>query len=155
MNNHIKKIRRVLFLCTGNSCRSQMAEGLVNHYLSDTWEAYSAGTKPSGYVHPMAIKAMAELGIDIAETRSKSTEEFRDVEFDRVVTVCDQAAQNCPAWLGKGIVTHIGFPDPAKAEGTDAERMAMFRQVRDGLHDKVLDYLTRDTGALEVHIHAT
>ena len=67
MNNHIKKIRRVLFLCTGNSCRSQMAEGLVNHYLSDTWEAYSAGTKPSGYVHPMAIQAMAELGIDIAK----------------------------------------------------------------------------------------
>ena len=86
--------RRVLFLCTGNSCRSQMAEGLVNHFLGVTWEAHSAGTQPSGYVHPMAVQAMAELGIDLSSSRSKSTDEFRDVVFDRVVTVCDHAAKN-------------------------------------------------------------
>jgi arsenate reductase len=132
---------RVLFLCTGNSARSQMAEGLVNHFLGDTWEAFSAGTKPSGYVHPMAIQAMAELGIDISAHRSKSTEECRDVAFDRVITVCDHAAQNCPAWLGKGVVKHIGFPDPAAAEGSEQERLAVFRQVRDGLREKVFAYL--------------
>ena len=90
-------VQRVLFLCTGNSARSQMAEGLVNYFLGDTWEAYSAGTKPSGYVHPLAIEAMAELGIDISAQRSKSADEFREMELDRVITVCDQAAKNCPA----------------------------------------------------------
>ena len=131
----------VLFLCTGNSCRSQMAEGLVNRFLGDTWEAFSAGTQPSGYVHPMAIKTMAELGIDISTHRSRSTDEYRDVTFDRVVTVCDHAAQNCPAWLGKGVVKHIGFPDPATAKGSDEERLAIFRQVRDGLREEVFEYL--------------
>ncbi len=133
--------QKVLFLCTGNSCRSQMAEGLVNHYLGDTWVAFSAGTRPSGYVHPMAIQAMAELGIDISTYRSKSTDGFRDVAFDRVITVCDHAARNCPAWLGKGTVKHIGFPDPAGADGSDEERLAVFRQVRDGLQKKVFAYL--------------
>jgi arsenate reductase len=102
---------RVLFLCTGNSARSQMAEGLVNHFLAETWEAFSAGTKPSGYVHPLAIQVMVELGINLSAQRSKSTDEFRGVAFDRVIMVCDHAARNCPAWLGQGIVKHIGFPD--------------------------------------------
>ena len=132
---------KVLFLCTGNSCRSQMAEGLVNHFLSDTWEACSAGTKPSGYVHSMAIQAMAKLGIDISTQQSKSTDEFRDVAFDRVIIVCDHAVQNCPAWLGTGVVKHIGFPDPADAEGSDEERLAVFRKVRDGLREKVFECL--------------
>ena len=83
----------------------------------------------------------AELGIDLSSYRSKSTDEFRDLVFDCVITVCDHAAKNCPAWLGQGIVTHIGFPDPAKADGTDEERMAVFRQVRDGLREKVIAYL--------------
>ena len=135
---------RVLFLCTGNSARSQMAEGLVNHYLGEKWEASSAGTKPSGYVHPLAVRAMAELGIDISARRSKSTDEFRGVEFDRVITVCDQAAKNCPAWLGKGIVKHMGFPDPAAANGGEAERLAVLRAVRDGLRQEVLAYLETD-----------
>jgi len=135
---------KVLFLCTGNSARSQMAEGLVNHFLTDTWEAFSAGTKPSGYVHPLAIRAMAELGIDISAHRSKSTDEFRDVAFDRVITVCDQAARNCPAWLGTGVVQHMGFPDPAAAEGAEEQQLALFRQVRDGLRQKVLAYLQSD-----------
>ena len=132
---------KVLFLCTGNSCRSQMAEGLVNRFLGDTWEAFSAGTKPSGHVHPMAVQAMADLGIDISTHRSKSTDEYRDVTFDRVITVCDHAAQNCPAWLGKGVVKHIGFPDPVAAKGSDKERRAVFGQVRDGLRKKVFEYL--------------
>jgi arsenate reductase len=148
-------VKRVLFLCTGNSCRSQMAEGLVNHYLGERWEAFSAGTEPSGYVHPMAVRAMAELGIDISAGRSKSVDQYRHVAFDRVITVCDHAAKNCPAWLGKGTVMHIGFPDPATADGTDEERMAVFRQVRDGLREQVLAYLERETNPLEVHFDAT
>ena len=133
--------KQVLILCTGNSCRSQMAEGLINRFLGDTWQAYSAGTAPSGYVHPLAIKAMADLGIDISENRSQSTEEFRDERFDNVITVCDDAAENCPLWLGSGNVTHIGFPDPAKATGTDAEIFAVFQQVRDDIREQVLHYL--------------
>ncbi len=138
------QMKRVLFLCTGNSARSQMAEGLVNHLLGNTWQAFSAGTKPSGYVHPLAVQAMAKLDIDISTQRSKSTDEYRDVAFDRVITVCDHAAQNCPAWLGKGILKHIGFPDPAAAKGSDEERLAVFRQVHDGLREKVLAYLQSD-----------
>jgi arsenate reductase len=135
--------KRVLFLCTGNSARSQMAEGLVNHFLGDRWEAYSAGTAPTGHVHPLAIQAMAELGIDISAQRSKSVDEFRDIDFDLVITVCDQAAQNCPLWLGPGQVKHMGFPDPAAATGSEAERLEVFRQVRDGLHQEVLRYLEK------------
>jgi len=133
--------KRVLFLCTGNSARSQMAEGLVNHFLSETWEAYSAGTDPAGYVHPLAVQAMAELGIDISEQRSKSVDEFRNTAFDLVVTVCDNAAENCPLWLGPGHVVHIGFPDPAQAAGTQAEQLAAFRCVRDEIRWQVLDYV--------------
>jgi arsenate reductase len=133
--------KRVLFLCTGNSARSQMAEGLVNHLLEDSWEAYSAGTQPSGYVHPLAVRAMAELGIDISTQRSKSADEFREVEFDVVITVCDNAAKNCPFWLGSGRVTHKGFPDPAAAIGSEEERLAVFRQVRDGLRQEIFAYL--------------
>jgi arsenate reductase len=133
--------KRVLFLCTGNSARSQMAEGLVNHFLGDRWEAYSAGTAPTGHVHPLAIQAMAELGVDISAQRSKSVDEFRGTDFDLVITLCDQAAQNCPLWLGPGQVRHMGFPDPAVAIGSEAERLEVFRQVRDGLHQEVLRYL--------------
>jgi len=131
----------VLFLCTGNSCRSQMAEGLVNQFMGDRWEAFSAGTRPSGYVHPLAIKAMEELDIDISDQRSKSVDEFRGEAFEVVITVCDDAAENCPLWLGSGNIRHIGFPDPADASGSEAERLAVFRQVRDGLHRDVSRYL--------------
>lgn len=133
--------RRVLFLCTGNSARSQMAEGLVNHYLGDRWQAHSAGAAPSGYVHPLAIQAMAELGIDISGHRSKSTDEFRQVEFDVVVTVCDDAAENCPVWLHQGRTVHIGFPDPARATGSPEAQLAIFRQVRDGIYRRVVEFL--------------
>ena len=121
--------KRVLFLCTGNSARSQMAEGLINHFLGERWEAFSAGTKPAGYVHPMALRATAELGIDISAQRSKSVDEFRDTEFDFVITVCDNAAQNCPLWLGPGRAIHIGFPDPAAAVGSDDERLERMQAV--------------------------
>jgi len=133
--------KRVLFLCTGNSARSQMAEGLVNHLLGDRWEAFSAGTKPAGYVHPLAVQAMAELDIDISTHRSKSVGEFRQAEFDIIVAVCDTAAQNCPLWLGPGQVIHMEFPDPAATTGSERERLAVFRRVRDGIRDRIIGYL--------------
>ena len=128
--------RKVLFLCTGNSCRSQMAEAIVNARLGDEWEAVSAGTQPAGYVHPMALRALAEIGIE-HHGRSKHADEFRDVPFDLVVTVCDDAAENCPVWLGQGKRVHLGFPDPAKAAGTEDEVMAVFRAVRDQIAEQV------------------
>lgn len=128
--------RKVLFLCAGNSCRSQMAEAIVNARLGDRWEAVSAGTQPAGYVHPMALRTLAEIGID-HDGRSKQADEFRDAPFDLVVTVCDDAAENCPVWLGRGKRVHLGFPDPAKATGTDDEVRAVFRQVRDDIAHEV------------------
>jgi arsenate reductase len=119
-----------------------MAEGLTNHLLSNSWQAHSAGTEPAGYVHPLAIKAMAELDIDISHHRSKTTEVFKGMSFDLVVTVCDDAAENCPVWLGEGRVLHMSFPDPAKAEGTDDEKLEVFRQVRDDIREKLLPALS-------------
>ena len=146
--------RKVLFLCTGNSARSQMAEGLVNHFRGDQWQAVSAGTSPSGYVHPLSIRAVAELGIDISGNRSKSADEFRDTELDLVITVCDGAAKNCPVWLGQGRVVHIPFPDPAAATGSEDEQFVVFTQVRDGIRARVFEYLDHgvdeDTGGMEV-----
>jgi arsenate reductase len=132
--------RKVLFLCTGNSCRSQMAEAIVNARMGDEWEAVSAGTKPTGYVHPNALRALAEIGI-AHDGRSKHTDESRGVLFDLVVTVCDSAAEECPIWLGQGKRVHLGFPDPAKATGTDEEVMAVFRAVRDDIARKVPELL--------------
>ncbi len=142
--------RRVLFLCTGNSARSQMAEAWANHLLGDQWEAYSAGTEPTGYVHPLAIQAMAEVGIDISGARSKSVSEFMGQQFDLVITVCDHAAENCPLWLGTGRRVHMGFPDPAAATGIDEERLEVFRRVRDAIRDNVLPVLTE--GASDVGV---
>jgi arsenate reductase len=128
--------RSVLFLCTGNSCRSQIAEAIVNARLSDKWRAFSAGTEPAGYVHPKALQVLEEIGITHTG-QSKSTEQFREMDFDLVVTVCDDAAENCPVWLGKGKRTHLSFPDPAKAQGTDEETLAVFRSVRDAIADQI------------------
>lgn len=138
--------KRVLFLCTGNSARSQMAEAIVNARLGDTWEAFSAGTQPSGYVHPQAIAALAELGID-HQGRSKKPDVLREVAFDLVVTVCDDAAENCPVWLGQGRRVHLGFPDPAKATGSEAEVLAQFRTVRDAIAQAVPVLLQAQTEA--------
>ncbi len=132
--------RQVLFLCTGNSCRSHLAEAIVNARLGEEWQAVSAGTQPTGYVHPMAIRALAEIGIE-HHGESKSVDQFRTVPFDLVVTVCDSAAEECPVWLGRGKRVHLGFPDPAKAIGTDEEVMNVFRAVRDDMLAKIPDLL--------------
>jgi arsenate reductase len=128
---------RVLVLCTGNSARSQMAEGLINARLADRFVAFSAGTQPAGYVHPQAIAALREIGIDISQQRSKSLEEFRSEPFDVVITVCDDVAENCPVWLGQGQRTHIGFPDPAAAPFE--EQAQQFRVVRDAIQSQLLE----------------
>jgi arsenate reductase len=133
---------KVLFLCTGNSCRSHLAEAIVNARLRDDWSAVSAGTRPAGHVHLMAIRALAEIDIE-HQGRSKSVDEFRDVPFDLVVTVCDSAAEECPVWLGQGKRVHLGFLDPAKATGTDEEVMSVFRAVRDDMLVKIPDLLRR------------
>ena len=133
-------MKKVLFLCTGNSCRSQMAEAIVNARLGDAWQAFSAGTKPAGYVHPKALTALSEIGIQHTG-RSKMADEFRDVDFDLVVTVCDSAAEECPVWLGMGKREHHSFPDPAKAEGTEEENMNVFRAVRDDIEKEMVELL--------------
>ncbi|MFI5329854.1 MAG: arsenate reductase ArsC [Desulfobaccales bacterium] len=131
---------KVLFLCTENACRSQMAEGLVNHDLAGRVKAFSAGVSPSR-VNPRAIQVMAELGIDIRQQRSKSVAELAGESFDLVITLCDQAQQQCPFFPGDTEVRHVGFPDPARAAGTEAEIMAAFRQVRDDLRKKLIPLL--------------
>jgi arsenate reductase len=133
--------RKVLFLCTGNSCRSQMAEAIVNARLGDEWQAVSAGTKPAGYVHPKALAALAEIGIQHAG-RSKPADEFRGVDFDLVVTVCD-SAEECPVWLGRGKRVHQGFPNPAKAKGTDEQLMDAFRAVRDDMERELVKLISQ------------
>ncbi len=136
--------RRVLFLCTGNSCRSQLAEAIVNAQLGDQWEAFSAGTKPIGYVHSQALRVLDEIGITHQE-RSKLADEFRAVTFDLVLTVCDSAAEECPVWLGQGKRVHLGFPDPAQAAGTEDEVLKVFRAVRDDMQTKILKLLGDST----------
>ena len=119
--------KQVLFLCTGNSCRSQMAEAIINDRLGETWEAASAGTKPAASVHPKAVVALAEIGIRHAG-RTKSVDEFRGADLDLVVTLCDSAQEECPVWLGKGKRLHHDYPDPAKTDD-----MQDFRKVRDDM----------------------
>ncbi len=120
-----------------------MAEALVNHFLSGSWQAVSAGTQPAGFVHPLALQVLAELGIQ-HHGESKSADSFRGVKFERVITVCDDAAENCPVWLGAGVRSHLGFSDPARAEGSEAEKLAAFRAVRDQIREQVLDFLATD-----------
>jgi len=117
-----------------------MAEAIVNTRLGGQWLAFSAGTHPAGYVHPKALAALAEIGIE-HHGRSKSVNEFRQRAFDLVVTVCDDAAEECPVWLGPGHRVHVGFPDPAKARGSDEEVMAAFRQVRDAMIAQIIPLL--------------
>ena len=117
-----------------------MAEAIINARLSDAWQAVSAGTKPVGYVHPKALAVLSEVGIQ-HKGRSKPADEFRDVDFDLVVTVCDSAAEECPIWLGKGKRTHHSFPDPAIAQGTDEEVMNVFRAVRDTIQHDIIKML--------------
>lgn len=127
---------KILFLCTGNSCRSQLAEAIVNELMDNTWQAFSAGTRPAGYVHPKTIQVLNEIGIQ-HQGRSKHVDEFRDGDFDLVVTVCDPAAEECPIWLGPGKRAHHSFPDPAKAEGSEEEILEVFRNVRDKIRIEI------------------
>jgi arsenate reductase (thioredoxin) len=128
--------QRVLVLCTANSSRSQMTEGLLRHLAGDRVEVASAGTHPST-VNPLAIAAMQERGIDIRHHRSKHLSEFLGQPWDTVLTVCDNAAENCPIFPGRAERIHWSFPDPAAAEGTEAERLQVFREVRDTIETRL------------------
>jgi len=121
----------VLILCTGNSCRSHMAEGILRAAAGDLLEVHSAGSKPAGFVHPMAIEALREIGIDISSHTSKSMNEFLDRDIETVITVCGNADQACPVFPGQRNRHHWGFDDPAHATGTPGEILEEFRRVRD------------------------
>lgn len=129
-------MKKVLILCTGNSARSQMAEGLFRHEGGAQYEIFSAGTKPS-LVRPEAIAVMREIAIDISGHRSKSVAEFEGQSFDYVVTVCDNARNNCPVFPGGTARLHWSFEDPVAVEGTEAERLAAFRRIRDQIYERV------------------
>jgi arsenate reductase len=133
-------MRRVLILCTGNSARSQMAEGLMRHEAGDRFAAFSAGTKPSG-VRPEAIAAMAEIGIDISDQRSKSVDEFVASPPDLLITVCDSAREACPVFPAPVERLHWPFEDPATVAGPEEVRLAAFRRVRDQIHGRIRMFL--------------
>lgn len=133
-------MQSVLFLCTGNSCRSQMAEAIVNHDFKGEWQAFSAGTLPTGTVNPFALRVLNEIGIE-HQGRSKSIQEYYGQTFDHVITVCGDAEANCPVWLGHGKKVHIGFRDPAKFSGTEEQVLQAFREVRDQIRKEIIDYL--------------
>jgi arsenate reductase len=133
---------RVLFLCTGNSCRSQMAEGWLRHLAGDRFEVASAGTRPAG-LHPDAVLVMREAGVDIAGHRSKNVSEFLQQPFEFVITVCDSAKEACPYFPGKVQRLHWSFPDPAASSGTYEERLAVFRQVRDQIANRIRDFISQ------------
>jgi arsenate reductase (thioredoxin) len=135
--------RRVLVLCTGNSCRSQMAEGWIRDRLGDRWEVRSAGTHPVHAIHPLAVRAMAEAKIDISSGRPRSVSSFLNEPWDLVVTVCDHAAETCPVFPRPVRKLHVSFFDPAQAEGCDDERMVVFRRVRDEIRDRLLPEIER------------
>jgi len=131
--------KKILFLCTKNSVRSQMAEGLMNHLRADQFEAYSAGVEPL-WVHPYAIEVMKEMGIDISKQRSKHLDEFKQIPFDYIVSLCDNAAATCPVFEGGGERIHHAFTNPADAKGTEEEKKNVFRKVRDELKDYILSF---------------
>ena len=130
----------VLFLCTGNSCRSQMAEGWLRHLAGDRFQAFSAGLKPS-VVHPLAIEVMREAGIDISGQHSKDVSGLLGRRFAYIITVCDRAQQNCPIFPGPSLREHWPIEDPATAEGSHDERMVVFRKVRDDIEGRMRRFL--------------
>jgi len=136
--------KRVLFLCTGNSARSQMAEGFLRHIAGDKFEVFSAGVKPT-QVNPLAIKVMAEVGVDISKHRSKSAMEFIGEKFDYVITVCDNAKQTCPVFPGKYEKIHWSLEDPAEAQGSEEEKLVVFHKIRDKIKENILDFIKRQT----------
>ena len=136
---------RILVLCTGNSCRSQMAEGFFRHYGRAKVDVFSAGTEPKG-VNPTAVRVMNEAGIDISGHISNHVREYVDQKFDYVITVCDNAARNCPRFPGEGTKLHWPFDDPAEAMGTEEEVLAVFRRVRDDIGIRIKSWLEKSKG---------
>ena len=132
--------KKVLFLCTGNSCRSQMAEAVLNSIGAGRFEASSAGSKPAGCVHPLALRLLRELGYSVDGLRSKSMDEFRERRFDAVITVCDRAKGACPVWPGAEMIDW-SFEDPAEAAGTDEEKLVVFRRVFKGILQRLRLYV--------------
>ncbi|RQW90086.1 MAG: arsenate reductase ArsC [Geobacter sp.] len=135
--------KKVLFLCTANSCRSQMAEGIANYFLGDRLEAVSAGTEES-FVNPRAIAVLKEIGIDISQHRSKNLDEFSTQDFEYVITLCGDANEKCPLFFGGVRRTHLGFSDPAKATGGEEEILTEFRKVRDKIKNTLIDFFGRE-----------
>ena len=132
---------RVLFLCTGNSCRSQMAEGWTRFLSKGKVDAFSAGTEPKD-IHPMAVAVMVEVGVDISAQQSKPMEQFTGEAFDFVITVCDRAKAQCPVWPNVRERIHWSFDDPAEATGTEEQRLAVFRRVRNEIHHRLKLFFT-------------
>ncbi len=139
----ILKMKKILVLCTGNSCRSQIAEGLLKEFAGDKAEVFSAGIETHG-VNPRAIATMKEVGIDISQHTSNNVDEYRDVEFDFVITVCDNAKERCPYFPTKAKKFHHNFPDPAKATGTEEEILESFRQVREMIRVYCKDFIEKN-----------
>jgi arsenate reductase len=139
----------VLILCTGNSCRSHLAEGILRSLAGDLFEVHSAGSKPAGHVHPLAIRAMAEIGIDISGHRSKSMNEFLQMPIETVITVCGNADQACPIFPGQMNRHHWPFEDPALAVGMEEERLDVFRRVRDEIRATLVAYVAGRRDALK------
>jgi len=140
----MNKKLKILFLCTGNSCRSQMAEGWTRHLKGDLIEAYSAGIETHG-LNPRALKVMAEAGVDISKQKSENSEKYKEVIFDAVITVCGHAHENCPVYLGKSKVLHVGFQDPpqmarelSEKGASEEEQLDCYRTVRDQIRDYVI-----------------
>ncbi len=131
--------QQILFLCTHNSCRSQMAEALANHYLGDRFQAFSAGTEAT-QVNPLAAQVLSELGIDTSQLRSKIMDEFAGQTFDHVVTLCGDANEQCPLFFGGVMRTHRGFEDPSRLQGADNEVLPAFRRVRDEIKNWIIGY---------------
>jgi arsenate reductase (thioredoxin) len=133
----VSEKKRILFLCTGNAARSQMAEGLMRAYHGDEWDVFSAGSRPAGWVHPLAIRALAEIGIDATGQTSKSAAPFIDQPFDIVVTVCDSAAQDCPVWSGAKRIEHWPIEDPSWGVDDPVTRPNRFAETRDELARRI------------------
>jgi arsenate reductase len=129
-------MKKILFLCSGNSCRSQMAEGWARHLHGDKLEAYSAGVNPQ-VIHPHAVQVMKEAGVDISAQSSKHVRVLKDIDFDYVITLCDNARKSCPFFPGRTKIMHYDFEDPAATQGSETEVIAAFRRVRDQIHDLI------------------
>ncbi len=133
-------VKKVLFLCTGNSCRSQMAEGLLRHLAGDRFEAFSAGIRPA-QVNPLAIKVMGEAGVDISKQTSKSAVALISQNFDYVITVCDNAKQTCPVFPGRYEKIHWNIEDPAETSGREEEKLDVFRKTREEIRRRVAEFI--------------